>query len=65
MLRIPNFKTVVSTLSPAYAAALALIAIQVSIGLLYKASQTNGKYVESLSRAIFVATFELVVLMNC
>jgi hypothetical protein len=46
MLRIPNFKTLVGSLSPAYAAALALIAIQVSIGLLYKASQTNGKCVD-------------------
>ena len=38
-----NLKALVNILSPAYAAALALIAIQVSIGLLYKASQTNGK----------------------
>ena len=39
------FKRWVSILSPAYAAALALIFIQVSIGLIYKASQTDGKYV--------------------
>jgi hypothetical protein len=38
------FKRWVSILSPAYAAALALVIIQVSIGLLYKAAQTNGKY---------------------
>ena len=38
------FKRWVGILSPAYAAALALIFIQVSIGLIYKASQTNGKY---------------------
>ena len=44
---VAHFKRWVSILSPAYAAALALIVIQVSIGLLYKAAQTNGKYVIS------------------
>jgi hypothetical protein len=36
---------IASSLSPAFAAALALITIQVGIGLLYKASQTGGQYV--------------------
>jgi hypothetical protein len=40
---VTHFKRWVSILSPAYAAALALVVIQVSIGLLYKAAQTNGK----------------------
>jgi hypothetical protein len=33
-------------INPAYAAALALIAIQVSIGILFKAVQTGGQYVD-------------------
>jgi hypothetical protein len=37
--------SVLSKLNTAYAAALALIIIQVSIGILYKAAQTSGKYV--------------------
>jgi hypothetical protein len=44
-----HFKRCITVLSPAYAAALALIVIQVSIGLLYKAAQTNGKYVKIFS----------------
>lgn len=31
--------------NPAYAAALALVVIQVSIGILFKAVQTGGQYV--------------------
>lgn len=45
MFVVALFKRWTAGLSPAYAAALALIIIQVSIGLLYKAAQTNGKYV--------------------
>jgi hypothetical protein len=43
MFRLSSAKGVVNSLSPAYAAALALICIQVGIGLVYKASQTGGK----------------------
>jgi hypothetical protein len=42
---VTHLKRWARSLSPAYAAALALIFIQVSIGLLYKAAQTNGKQV--------------------
>ena len=52
MVRIPNLKTLVTNLSPAYAAALALIAIQVSICLLYKVSQTNGKWVKDIASEV-------------
>jgi len=43
MFRLSSARGLVNSLSPAYAAALALICIQVGIGLVYKASQTGGK----------------------
>ncbi|KAF2395650.1 hypothetical protein EJ06DRAFT_484915 [Trichodelitschia bisporula] len=54
-MRLLNVKALVSSLSPAYAAALALVAIQVSIGLLYKASQTNGRYAFSASSSVTIS----------
>jgi len=46
-----------STLSPAYLAALALIAIQVGIGILYKAAQSGGKYSFSASSSTTISEF--------
>jgi hypothetical protein len=58
---VTHFKRWVSILSPAYAAALALIIIQVSIGLLYKAAQTNGKYA---SLATPVCGMQLTIVLD-
>lgn len=42
MLRSP-FYNIVAGWSPAYAAALALVAIQVGIGIIYKIAQKGGR----------------------
>ena len=44
MLRAP-FSITVAGWSPAYAAALALVAIQVGIGIVYKIAQKGGRSV--------------------
>lgn len=49
-------------INPAYAATLALIIIQVGIGILFKASQTNGKYSFSASSSVTISEFLKFVL---
>jgi UDP-galactose transporter len=49
-------------INPAYAAALALVVIQVSIGILFKASQTDGKYSFSASSSVTISEFLKFVL---
>ena len=49
-------------INPAYAAALALIIIQVGIGILFKASQTDGKYSFSASSSVTISEFLKFVL---
>jgi UDP-galactose transporter len=44
-------------INPAYAAALALVAIQVSIGILFKAAQTDGQYSFSASSSVTISEF--------
>ena len=44
-------------INPAYAAALALVVIQVSIGILFKASQTDGQYSFSASSSVTISEF--------
>lgn len=44
-------------INPAYAAALALVALQVSIGVLFKAVQTDGQYAFSASSCVAISEF--------
>lgn len=50
MLRSP-FSMAVAGWSPAYAAALALVAIQVGIGIIYKIAQKGGRLVLAMFHA--------------
>lgn len=56
MLR-SSFSSAVTGWSPAYAAALALVAIQVSIGIVYKIAQKGGSYTFSTSSSITISEF--------
>ncbi|KAF2435425.1 hypothetical protein EJ08DRAFT_337087 [Tothia fuscella] len=48
---------IIGKLNAAYAAALALIVIQVSIGILYKAAQSGGNYAFSASSSVTISEF--------
>ncbi|KAF2668334.1 hypothetical protein BT63DRAFT_425654 [Microthyrium microscopicum] len=55
MLRFASPKQLLSSLSPAYAAALALVCIQVGIGIMYKAAQSGGKYPFSATASVTIS----------
>ncbi|KAF2839219.1 hypothetical protein M501DRAFT_772361 [Patellaria atrata CBS 101060] len=52
-------------LNPAYVAAIALIAIQVGIGICYKAAQHQGQYSFSVSASVAISEFFKLVLSTC
>ncbi|KAF6231710.1 hypothetical protein HO173_010012 [Letharia columbiana] len=56
MLR-SSLSSTVAGWSPAYAAALALVAIQVGIGIVYKIAQKGGSYTFSTSSSITISEF--------
>jgi hypothetical protein len=65
MDRLPYIRTWLSTSNrPAHGAALALIGVQVSIGIVMKSSQTGGHYAFSTSGCITISEFLKLLLSS-
>jgi hypothetical protein len=65
MDRLPYIRTwLTASNGPAYGAALALIGVQVSIGIIMKSSQTEGHYAFSTSGCITISEFFKLLLSS-